>query len=128
MSRQKALQMKITGNTTHKQGGRITYGRGVLHTPLRATTQPKTPHTGTQPIAITQSKLKPPKQTIGAIVRGYKGAVTRKIDTLRRLHGTPVWQRNYHEHIIRDEKSYLRIANYIKTNPHRWSDDRYFNK
>jgi putative transposase len=34
-----------------------------------------------------------------------------------------LWQRNYWEHIIRNEKSYYRISEYIKSNPQRWKDD-----
>lgn len=37
-----------------------------------------------------------------------------------------LWQRNYHEHIIRDEIAYLKISKYIQTNPQKWSDDLYF--
>ena len=37
-----------------------------------------------------------------------------------------LWQRNYYEHIIRDENSYLKISEYIKTNPLKWQDDTYY--
>ncbi len=37
-----------------------------------------------------------------------------------------LWQRNYYEHIIRDEKSYHSIAEYIQTNPLKWEDDKYY--
>ena len=63
--------------------------------------------------------------TLGDIVRGYKSAVTRQIAALRLSPNSTVWQRNYYEHIIRDEKSYLQIADYIQTNPLRWQDDIY---
>lgn len=36
-----------------------------------------------------------------------------------------IWQRNYHEHIIRNEKEYSKIADYIQNNPKLWKDDRY---
>ena len=36
-----------------------------------------------------------------------------------------LWQRNYYEQIICDEKSHLRIAEYIETNPLKWQDDKY---
>jgi len=39
-----------------------------------------------------------------------------------------LWQRNYYEHIIRDEKSYHAITNYIKNNPSTWIDDQFHNK
>ena len=63
--------------------------------------------------------------TIGDVVRGYKSAVTKRINQLRNISNSPVWQRNYYEHIIRSEESYLKIAEYIQTNPQRWSEDTY---
>ena len=36
-----------------------------------------------------------------------------------------IWQRNYYEHIIRDEKSYQRISEYIITNPQKWDIDKF---
>jgi REP element-mobilizing transposase RayT len=37
-----------------------------------------------------------------------------------------LWQCNYYEHIIRDEKSYIAISNYIITNPANWKDDKFY--
>jgi len=37
-----------------------------------------------------------------------------------------IWQRNYYEHIIRDEESYLRIVEYIINNPSKWTEDKYY--
>ena len=37
-----------------------------------------------------------------------------------------LWQRNYYEHIIRDEQSYQTISNYIIDNPAKWNDDKFF--
>ena len=38
-----------------------------------------------------------------------------------------IWQRNYYEHIIRNEKEYLNIIKYINNNPYNWKDDTYYN-
>jgi REP element-mobilizing transposase RayT len=38
-----------------------------------------------------------------------------------------LWQRNYHEHIIRDEKSYQSISEYIINNPQSWEEDKFYN-
>jgi len=67
---------------------------------------------------VCDTPLRSPSNTIGAIVRGYKSAVTKQI-------GYSVWQRNYWEHIIRDEKSYQYIANYIVNNPINWGKDKF---
>ena len=37
-----------------------------------------------------------------------------------------IWQRDYYEHIIRDEESYLRISEYIKNNPAKWENDKFY--
>ncbi len=37
-----------------------------------------------------------------------------------------LWQRNYWEHIIRNEQSYQRISNYIINNPAKWTDDKFY--
>ncbi len=67
------------------------------------------------------TSLRSPSQTIGAIVRGYKSSVTKQLGLLG-FNGE-IWQRNYHEHIIRDEQSYMKIWDYIKNNPANWGND-----
>lgn len=67
--------------------------------------------------------LQRPPQTVGAFVAGFKAATTRRINQMRDLPGTPVWQRNYYEHLIRDDAAMARIYNYIATNPFRWHLD-----
>ena len=69
------------------------------------------------------SPLRGPSNTIGAIVRGYKSSVTKQLNLLN--IGCVVWQRNYYEHIIRDEKSYHNISNYILNNPAKWAEDKF---
>ena len=78
----------------------------------------------------------PPKRTmpivpvgsLGRIVRAYKSAVTRMAYRDGLLpHGTPVWQRNYWDRVIRDDGEHERIARYIRDNPRKWTGDR-FNK
>jgi putative transposase len=70
-------------------------------------------------------------KTIGDIVGAYKSLVTKgcleifKQKTPEKRMGK-LWQRNYHEHIIRDEQSYQRIAEYIINNPKRWKDDKFY--
>ena len=61
-------------------------------------------------------------RSLGAIVRSYKAAVTR---TIRRAFGSGsvVWQRNYHEHIIRDERDHARVRRYIESNSVNWASD-----
>jgi REP element-mobilizing transposase RayT len=65
-------------------------------------------------------------KNLSEIVRQFKTFSARRINQSRNLSGTPVWHRNYHEHIIRNETAYLKIADYVETNPQRWQEDRYF--
>jgi REP element-mobilizing transposase RayT len=58
-----------------------------------------------------------PSKTVGAMVRGFKGAVTTAINTIRQTPGKPVWQSNYYEHIIRNDAAFQRISAYIRNNP-----------
>ena len=71
-------------------------------------------------------KLQSPSQTIGAIVRGFKSAAAKRINTQRGTPGLPVWQHNYWEHVIRNEQSYIEIATYIVDNPAKWEIDKLY--
>jgi REP element-mobilizing transposase RayT len=59
--------------------------------------------------------------TLGQIIRTVKAASTHRIRQTRDLD--IVWQRNYYEHVIRDEESLKRIRQYISDNPLRWELD-----
>ncbi len=61
--------------------------------------------------------------TIGDIVRGYKSAVTKRVRQIPGNQNVKLWQRNYWEHIIRDEREHFRIREYIENNPTRWEAD-----
>lgn len=65
-----------------------------------------------------------PSRTVGAMVRGFKSASTRRINILREMPGCSFWQRNYYEHIIRNEDELNRIREYVVNNPARWAEDR----
>ena len=72
-----------------------------------------------QPVAPTRPNG-PPPGSLGAIIGQFKSVVTKQINTLRDRPGVSVWQRNYYEHIIRDEESLHRIRRYISENPAHW--------
>jgi REP element-mobilizing transposase RayT len=59
--------------------------------------------------------------SLGAIVRSFKSAVSYRIN--KEHNTTGIWQRNYYEHIIRNEKDLQRITDYIQANPLRWDED-----
>jgi REP element-mobilizing transposase RayT len=70
------------------------------------------------------SPLRGTSNTIGAIVRGYKSAVTKQIHEWGFTDN--IWQRNYYEHIIRNEQSYQNISGYIINNPVNWKADKFY--
>ncbi len=59
--------------------------------------------------------------SLGAIIGSYKSAVTKRIG--REMNETGIWQRNYYEHIIRDDKDLRNKTEYILANPQLWEED-----
>jgi putative transposase len=62
-----------------------------------------------------------PAGSLGAIVGSFKSAVSKRIH--RQHNRAQVWQRNYYEHIIRDERELGKIWRYIESNPAQWDND-----
>jgi len=59
----------------------------------------------------------PVPQSIATIVGSFKSAASRRINRMRGTPGESVWQRNYYEHVIRDDGALRRIRRYIAQNP-----------
>jgi putative transposase len=74
------------------------------------------------PLQSAETNVRP--GSLGAVVRSFKSAVTKQINELRDMPGVAFWQRNYWEHIIRNEVSLNRIREYIESNPARWAEDQ----
>jgi len=62
--------------------------------------------------------------SLGSIVGQFKSIVTKQINKSRNTPGFPVWQRNYYDHIVRNENELNRIREYIIYNPMKWQFDR----
>jgi len=58
-----------------------------------------------------------------ALIPRIVGMLKKKTN---KLFGFNMWQKSFHDHIIRNEEDYYRIVEYIKSNPARWIDDCYF--
>ena len=58
------------------------------------------------------------------IVKRKINAASRKVNQTKKRTGVSIWQRNYYEHVIRDEEDYFRIREYIANNPEQWELDR----
>lgn len=57
--------------------------------------------------------------SVARIIKMMKEAVTKSV-------GRSIWQKGYHDHIIRSDADYLRIWHYIDTNPAKWREDCYY--
>jgi REP element-mobilizing transposase RayT len=70
----------------------------------------------------------PPQQRrqmlLSKIMGRFKMVTSKQINISRKLPGVPVWQRNYWEHIVRNENEFSRIRQYIKNNPILWEHDK----
>lgn len=61
-------------------------------------------------------------RSLGALVAGYKSACTSNVNRLLGTTGFQVWQRNYHERVIRDARALDRMRRYVANNPARWAE------
>lgn len=73
-------------------------------------------------LSLPQPKIKSLSELMGA----YKTTTSKKIHLAG--YAEFAWQRSFHDHIIRDEKSYERISNYIINNPNSWDQDKFYRK
>ena len=102
-------------------------GRGVSHTPSSDNDANNGHEHSNTPVSnggVCDTPLRSPANTIGAIIRGYKSAVTRQMRELGFLD--IIWQRNYYEYIIRNEQAYQNISDYIIHNSEKWQDDKFY--
>jgi REP element-mobilizing transposase RayT len=84
-----------------RHGGANDDEKGARHAPLRAV-----------------------PRSLSSFIGGFKGATTREF---RAMTGDPdgaLWQRGYYEHVVRDERDFARIGDYIAHNPMNWQFDQ----
>lgn len=63
------------------------------------------------------------RHALPEIVRAFKSFSAKRINVLRGMQGIPLWQRNYYEHIIRNERDLQDKTDYIESNPMLWDED-----
>ena len=63
------------------------------------------------------------RKPLGRVIGAFKTVSTKRINELRSTPTVPVWQRNYYEHVIRNDNDLARIREYIADNPAGWADD-----
>jgi REP element-mobilizing transposase RayT len=77
-------------------------------------------------IMIDERAEQSPAPTVGDIICTYKSITTKLSNRSNNVYGCTIWQRNYYEHIIRNEKELSEIRQYIFDNPAKWQEDKYF--
>ena len=65
----------------------------------------------------------PKPASLGAILAQFKSRSTKRIWKNPEFKETPIWQRNYYEHIVRDDKDLQNKTDYINANPLLWDED-----
>ncbi|MCX5915901.1 MAG: transposase [Deltaproteobacteria bacterium] len=63
------------------------------------------------------------RKPLGRLIGAFKTVSTKRINALRGTPGQPVWQRNYYEHVIRNEIDLEETREYIQNNPLKWLED-----
>ena len=92
--------------------------RDAMHcvSTIPTTTSPATPDP-------SQNRFGPQSKNLGSIIRGFKSAVTVQA---RSINLEFEWQSRFYDHIIRNEKSFHQISQYIKGNPVNWNKDTFY--
>lgn len=68
----------------------------------------------------SNSKILREPRSLGSFVAGFKAVTSKRINLLGGTPGAKVWQRNYWERVVRDEKDLNRLREYIVQNPSNW--------
>ena len=79
--------------------------------------------TGQSPLRKNRRPHGPVQKSLSSFIIGFKSSVTKRAMVLDKTIAGSIWQRNFYEHIIRDEREWARIRAYIETNPANWNQD-----
>jgi len=78
---------------------------------------------GARPCAPTRGHLFRRPRSLGSLIAGFKSASTKRINALRDTCGAHIWQRNYHDRIVRNRRELCAIRRYVRRNPAQWAED-----
>ena len=86
---------------------------------------PPNPMEISEPLEINKPKNQfgPQSKNLASIIRGFKIGVTKNA---QQINSDFTWQSRYYDHIIRNEKSYQTVSEYIVNNPLKWQEDKFF--
>ena len=103
----------------HVHGIIVIQGRGEASVPLHVSKE--RPGSDASPLRQRPNGTQP--GSLSAIVQNFKYISTRRMNAARSTPGTPVWQRGFYEHVVRDEEELRAIREYVLGNPARWDED-----
>ncbi len=75
-------------------------------------------------VLIDASQISSNRPSLGQTVGYFKYQSTKQINNMRDTPGVKLWQRNYYEHIVRNDESLERLRTYIANNPRQWQIDQ----
>jgi REP element-mobilizing transposase RayT len=108
------------------------HGILILHENAGATRQELTgtaedriysPHKSVEAMIGSPIPHGPKRASLGAVIAQFKSRITKRLWKNLSLKGTPIWQRNYYEHIIRNDEDLHNKTDYIESNPMLWHQD-----
>ena len=67
-----------------------------------------------------------PTHDLSSMIGAFKSRTTKTVNRMMNTPGRKLWQRSYFDHVVRNEEDYLRIWQYIDTNPAQWAEDEYY--
>ena len=109
------------GDRDHDHNVRAIHELPLRELPLRKLPSRKLPP---QDLTVTSHPSKRRNMLLSKIMGRFKMVTSKHINISRKTPGVRVWQRNYWEHIVRNEDEFSRIRNYIKNNPIMWEQDQ----
>ena len=98
---------------------------GIIVIDKKYTIQKNTKNGGDNVGGFAKNKNPMLHDNLSHILKWYKGRCTFEI---RKIHADFAWQSRFHDRIIRNEKEYKRIADYITNNPANWDNDEFHTK
>ena len=104
--------------------GVILLGTGGTKCPCPPTHSQPTRRGEVSSPASPNRRSEPTSPTLGQVVAYFKYQSTKCINQYRDMLGTRIWQRNYYDHVLRDDIDLQRIRRYITDNPMQWELDQ----
>ena len=84
----------------------------------------ETIHELSLPLPLQNKRMQRRNMMIPKIIGRFKMRTAKLINQYQKTEGIPFWQKNYYDHIVRNESELARIREYVANNPMKWDSDR----